>query len=53
MPQMAPMSWILLFLFFSLMLITINMLNYYLYNPKCSMINEGKTFIIKSKTWTW
>nr|QYC36463.1 ATP synthase F0 subunit 8 [Sympetrum striolatum] len=53
MPQMAPMSWILLFLFFSAMLLMINMINYYLYTPKCSMSTEGQKIMVKTKSWTW
>nr|QDA21727.1 ATP synthase F0 subunit 8 [Deielia phaon] len=52
MPQMAPMSWILLFIFFSVMLILINMMNYYLFTPKMNL-DSGKKISIKKSYWTW
>uniref|UniRef100_UPI00315D2BC2 ATP synthase F0 subunit 8 n=1 Tax=Libellula melli TaxID=3137713 RepID=UPI00315D2BC2 len=53
MPQMAPMSWILLFLFFSCMLLMINMLNYYLFTPKFKFSKESKITTIKNNNWKW
>nr|YP_010261336.1 ATP synthase F0 subunit 8 [Libellula quadrimaculata]UIB40243.1 ATP synthase F0 subunit 8 [Libellula quadrimaculata] len=53
MPQMAPMSWILLFLFFSFMLLMINMLNYYLFNPSFKISKESKNMVIKNNNWKW
>nr|YP_009327142.1 ATP synthase F0 subunit 8 [Orthetrum glaucum]ANX09966.1 ATP synthase F0 subunit 8 [Orthetrum glaucum] len=53
MPQMAPMSWILLFMFFSCMLLMINMLNYYLFNQKFSITNESKNISLKIHNWKW
>nr|YP_009117991.1 ATP synthase F0 subunit 8 [Brachythemis contaminata]AJE75779.1 ATP synthase F0 subunit 8 [Brachythemis contaminata] len=52
MPQMAPMSWIMLFIFFSLMLITFNVMNYYLYTPHIkNMYDVSKTK--KKMSWMW
>nr|YP_009927086.1 ATP synthase F0 subunit 8 [Libellula angelina]AXZ70362.1 ATP synthase F0 subunit 8 [Libellula angelina] len=53
MPQMAPMSWILLFLFFSYMLVMINMMNYYLFTPKFKISKDMKNIISKSNNWKW
>nr|YP_010574634.1 ATP synthase F0 subunit 8 [Leucorrhinia albifrons]UZI00205.1 ATP synthase F0 subunit 8 [Leucorrhinia albifrons] len=53
MPQMAPMSWVILFMFFSVMLLTINIMNYYLYTPKFVMLMENKKINIKTKNWMW
>nr|YP_009327155.1 ATP synthase F0 subunit 8 [Orthetrum chrysis]ANX09979.1 ATP synthase F0 subunit 8 [Orthetrum chrysis] len=53
MPQMAPMSWLMLFMFFSIMLLMINMLNYYLFNPKLNIKKMSKDFSLKSQNWKW
>nr|AFQ62210.1 ATP synthase F0 subunit 8 [Hypomedon debilicornis] len=52
MPQMAPMNWLFLFIFFILIFLMFNSLNYFsfIYNNK-SMINKNsKTFNIN---WKW
>nr|QNE85880.1 ATP synthase F0 subunit 8 [Ophiogomphus cecilia] len=53
MPQMAPMSWLLLFLFFTISMILFNMMNYYLYTPKIqsNVMNDIKK--TESKSWKW
>nr|QLY89694.1 ATP synthase F0 subunit 8 [Ladona fulva] len=53
MPQMAPMSWSLLFMFFSCMLLMINMLNYYLFTTKIKISKENKNIKIKNNNWKW
>nr|YP_010024738.1 ATP synthase F0 subunit 8 [Pseudothemis zonata]QOQ35033.1 ATP synthase F0 subunit 8 [Pseudothemis zonata] len=53
MPQMAPMSWIMLFIFFSLMLVIINILNYYLFNPKITLTNNDFKSCKKKMNWLW
>nr|QHZ87434.1 ATP synthase F0 subunit 8 [Orthetrum melania]BAD32645.1 ATPase subunit 8 [Orthetrum melania] len=53
MPQMAPMSWIMLFMFFSCMLLMINMLNYYLFNPKFNIKKESKSISSNPHNWKW
>nr|YP_009327168.1 ATP synthase F0 subunit 8 [Orthetrum sabina]ANX09992.1 ATP synthase F0 subunit 8 [Orthetrum sabina] len=53
MPQMAPMSWLMLFMFFSAMLLMINMLNYYLYSPKMNIKKESKEMSFKPSNWKW
>nr|UFZ13794.1 ATP synthase F0 subunit 8 [Anachauliodes laboissierei] len=52
MPQMAPLSWILLFLFFTIMFIIFNMMNYYIYSPKNldSNLNKLNKF---TNNWKW
>nr|QRW36387.1 ATP synthase F0 subunit 8 [Nebrioporus cooperi] len=52
MPQMAPMNWISLNIFFSLMFILFNFVNYYLFltnskNKKIYKINN------KMMSWKW
>nr|YP_009648956.1 ATP synthase F0 subunit 8 [Acisoma panorpoides]QDA21649.1 ATP synthase F0 subunit 8 [Acisoma panorpoides]UKM30542.1 ATP synthase F0 subunit 8 [Acisoma panorpoides] len=53
MPQMAPMSWILLFLFFSIMLLMINMMNYYLFTPSINSKTLEKKVDLKKNNWMW
>nr|WVH44970.1 ATP synthase F0 subunit 8 [Tipula cinereocincta mesacantha] len=53
MPQMAPISWLLLFIIFSMTLIIFNTLNYFFYlplTPKFSQLNN-KPFT--PLNWKW
>nr|YP_009142419.1 ATP synthase F0 subunit 8 [Platycnemis foliacea]AKH04371.1 ATP synthase F0 subunit 8 [Platycnemis foliacea] len=50
MPQMAPMSWLILFLFFSIMLIMFSTMNYYHYTP---MIKKSEKTSFKKLTMNW
>nr|QLY89931.1 ATP synthase F0 subunit 8 [Clusiodes albimanus] len=53
MPQMAPISWLLLFIMFSLIFILFNIMNYYSFftlSPKSSMVSKNMT---PSLTWKW
>nr|YP_009117290.1 ATP synthase F0 subunit 8 [Muscina stabulans]AJE61316.1 ATP synthase F0 subunit 8 [Muscina stabulans] len=53
MPQMAPISWLSLFIIFSISFMLFNMMNYYLYTPKMPKTN----LIFKKKNspmnWKW
>nr|AAO34249.1 ATP synthase F0 subunit 8 [Megalagrion kauaiense]AAO34252.1 ATP synthase F0 subunit 8 [Megalagrion kauaiense] len=51
MPQMAPMSWLMLFLFFTTSLLFIITINYYLYIPKMEIESQMEEY--KSKTMDW
>nr|YP_009050544.1 ATP synthase F0 subunit 8 [Dysmicohermes ingens]AIG24333.1 ATP synthase F0 subunit 8 [Dysmicohermes ingens] len=52
MPQMAPINWLMLFMFFSLMLIFFNILNYFIINPM--PINEfNKSIFSQTMNWKW
>nr|YP_010725856.1 ATP synthase F0 subunit 8 [Asiagomphus septimus]WDY83458.1 ATP synthase F0 subunit 8 [Asiagomphus septimus] len=53
MPQMAPMSWVLLFLFFTIMLIMFNMMNYYLFIPKIESCKTSAASKIMNMAWKW
>nr|QYK19314.1 ATP synthase F0 subunit 8 [Macromia manchurica] len=53
MPQMAPMSWSLLFIFFTLMLMIIATLNFFLYMPKTSKGLSESSVSSSSKNWKW
>nr|QHN56420.1 ATP synthase F0 subunit 8 [Dohrniphora cornuta] len=52
MPQMAPISWLLLFIVFSITFILFNIMNYYsfIYKPESSETTK-KSF--KSFNWKW
>nr|QRW36348.1 ATP synthase F0 subunit 8 [Hydroporus sp. IBE<ESP> AN585] len=52
MPQMAPMNWLILYIFFSLVFILFNFMNYYLFliNKKNNNINK---LLKKSFNWKW
>nr|YP_010620931.1 ATP synthase F0 subunit 8 [Bundoksia longissima]WAX39262.1 ATP synthase F0 subunit 8 [Bundoksia longissima] len=52
MPQMMPLSWLMLYIFFSIMFMLFNFINYFSYIPmmvsmKNKMINK------KITTWKW
>nr|WGO58019.1 ATP synthase F0 subunit 8 [Rhabdoblattella disparis] len=51
MPQMMPLSWISLYLFFSFMLLTFTFTNYFSYIPIPNSMN--KKIIIKNINWKW
>nr|AAO34330.1 ATP synthase F0 subunit 8 [Megalagrion pacificum]AAO34333.1 ATP synthase F0 subunit 8 [Megalagrion pacificum] len=51
MPQMAPMSWLMLFVFFTMSLLFILTMNYYLYIP--TMETELQKEEQKSKMMNW
>nr|YP_010895057.1 ATP synthase F0 subunit 8 [Criorhina nigriventris]WJW73583.1 ATP synthase F0 subunit 8 [Criorhina nigriventris] len=53
MPQMAPISWLSLFLLFTLIFFLFNMMNYFTYlspTPKSTSSDQIDT---KSMTWKW
>nr|YP_010999478.1 ATP synthase F0 subunit 8 [Hetaerina titia]WPM98320.1 ATP synthase F0 subunit 8 [Hetaerina titia] len=52
MPQMAPMSWMMLFVMFSTTLLVMNTVNYYLYYPQMPKFQEKKKQI-KTLNWKW
>nr|ANJ70260.1 ATP synthase F0 subunit 8 [Hydroporus discretus] len=52
MPQMAPMNWLILYIFFSLTFIMFNFLNYYLFLINKKNNNTNK-LLKKSFNWKW
>nr|AVN68207.1 ATP synthase F0 subunit 8 [Cryptocercus meridianus] len=52
MPQMMPMSWTILFLFFSTTFMLFNFMSYFMYNPTKKKQNQKKKQILE-KTWKW
>nr|WHN64148.1 ATP synthase F0 subunit 8 [Chalcopteryx rutilans] len=53
MPQMAPMSWTLLFILFLIMVMITNTLNYYSYTPEIVKSESNKTTNPMKMKWTW
>nr|ASY98070.1 ATP synthase F0 subunit 8 [Brunneria borealis] len=52
MPQMMPLNWMILFMFFFLLLIIFNTLNYFLIMYK-SPHNKLNKFLPKISNWKW
>nr|AVN67734.1 ATP synthase F0 subunit 8 [Eurycotis opaca] len=52
MPQMMPLSWSLLFMFFSTMFLLFNLINYFSYIP-IKTLTEKKMINIKIMNWKW
>nr|AYW52236.1 ATP synthase F0 subunit 8 [Ptilodactylidae sp. 2 ACP-2013] len=52
MPQMAPMSWTILFILFSLIFMLFNLINFYLFNYK-NQYTESKNFSKNQFNWKW
>nr|YP_009255727.1 ATP synthase F0 subunit 8 [Mantis religiosa]AND97200.1 ATP synthase F0 subunit 8 [Mantis religiosa]QIJ99782.1 ATP synthase F0 subunit 8 [Mantis religiosa] len=52
MPQMMPLNWLMLFSFFSIMLLLFNVLNYYSPFNKATSLPSIKT-IKKTLIWKW
>nr|AFU50272.1 ATP synthase F0 subunit 8 [Stenurella nigra]ARH54666.1 ATP synthase F0 subunit 8 [Stenurella nigra] len=51
MPQMAPLNWLMLFIFFTLIFFLYNSLNYYIFNYKINLKSQKKNKI--SFYWKW
>nr|YP_010165761.1 ATP synthase F0 subunit 8 [Sphaeronemoura elephas]QRR29781.1 ATP synthase F0 subunit 8 [Sphaeronemoura elephas] len=52
MPQMAPISWLALFIAFSLILLVFNFVNYYSFLPKSPEITHH-SISSSSMNWKW
>nr|WNH42063.1 ATPase subunit 8 [Neoperla multiserrata] len=53
MPQMAPISWFLLFIVFSGALLMFNFLNYYFFLPTSPLTTQQQKIDQKPLTWKW
>nr|YP_009166082.1 ATP synthase F0 subunit 8 [Drosophila albomicans]ACC94738.1 ATPase 8 [Drosophila kohkoa]ACC94741.1 ATPase 8 [Drosophila nasuta]ACC94744.1 ATPase 8 [Drosophila neohypocausta]ACC94750.1 ATPase 8 [Drosophila pulaua]ACC94760.1 ATPase 8 [Drosophila sulfurigaster sulfurigaster]QXG19433.1 ATP synthase F0 subunit 8 [Drosophila neonasuta] len=53
MPQMAPISWLLLFFFFTFSFLLFCSINYYSYMPSSPSSNELKNLNLNSMNWKW
>nr|YP_010946326.1 ATP synthase F0 subunit 8 [Anisolampra panfilovi]WGO57044.1 ATP synthase F0 subunit 8 [Anisolampra panfilovi] len=51
MPQMMPLSWLTLYLFFIIMLLIFSIINYYSFIPKPSF--SKKMLSPKTLNWKW
>nr|QWB85758.1 ATP synthase F0 subunit 8 [Clytobius davidis] len=51
MPQMAPLNWLTLFLFFTFMFLTFNMMNFFSFSYQPKMSKEVKKSI--KLNWKW
>nr|YP_010598385.1 ATP synthase F0 subunit 8 [Cilnia humeralis]UIX55329.1 ATP synthase F0 subunit 8 [Cilnia humeralis] len=52
MPQMMPLNWLMLFSFFSILLILFNIINYYSPYNKISL-KMSKKLTYKTMNWKW
>uniref|UniRef100_UPI003002517D ATP synthase F0 subunit 8 n=1 Tax=Astyliasula major TaxID=2908877 RepID=UPI003002517D len=52
MPQMMPLNWLMLFMFFSILMILFNIMNYYIFINKNPSKIKPKMFM-KIMTWKW
>nr|WKU84044.1 ATP synthase F0 subunit 8 [Ocyptamus priscilla] len=53
MPQMAPISWLFLFMFFTMIFILFNIMNYYIYSPMTSKSKNFTKINSHSMNWKW
>nr|YP_002640526.2 ATP synthase F0 subunit 8 [Aspidytes niobe] len=53
MPQMAPMNWLTLYFFFTLIFLMFNFLNYYMFIVSNSKFNMNKKISKKLMNWKW
>nr|WNH42010.1 ATPase subunit 8 [Neoperla transvaalensis] len=53
MPQMAPISWFLLFIVFSGTLLVFNFLNYFAFTPSVSTLTQLQKIEQKPLFWKW
>nr|YP_010894849.1 ATP synthase F0 subunit 8 [Amiota setosa]WJW73362.1 ATP synthase F0 subunit 8 [Amiota setosa] len=53
MPQMAPISWLSLFIIFSISFILFSILNYYCYLPSSPKSSNLNKYNLNSMNWKW
>nr|YP_009590139.1 ATP synthase F0 subunit 8 [Palesisa nudioculata]QBM09709.1 ATP synthase F0 subunit 8 [Palesisa nudioculata] len=53
MPQMAPISWLTLFIIFSITFLIFNMMNYYSFIPSLPKSNLMTSMNTNSLNWKW
>nr|ANJ70363.1 ATP synthase F0 subunit 8 [Colymbetes fuscus] len=53
MPQMAPMSWLTLYIFFAVIFMMFNFMNYYMFMINPSSQTTNKKMSKKSFNWKW
>nr|UXW93493.1 ATP synthase F0 subunit 8 [Hymenoptera sp. 4 GYN-2021] len=53
MPQMFPMNWIILIIYFLMIFLIFNIMSYYIYMPLMKKINHFKFINKKTFNWKW
>nr|QHD47849.1 ATP synthase F0 subunit 8 [Calineuria stigmatica] len=53
MPQMAPISWLALFIMFSLTLLLFNFVNYFSFLPQAPTSQQGAAIPQTPLNWKW
>nr|QNE85691.1 ATP synthase F0 subunit 8 [Phaonia tuguriorum] len=53
MPQMAPISWLSLFIIFSISFMIFCMMNYFSYNPLMPKFSSTSIKSMNSYNWKW
>nr|UJG45517.1 ATP synthase F0 subunit 8 [Nemopoda nitidula] len=53
MPQMAPISWLSLFIMFSVTFLLFNIMNYYSFLPTSPKFNESSKISTSPLNWKW
>nr|UDF83694.1 ATP synthase F0 subunit 8 [Vermileo comstocki] len=53
MPQMAPISWLMLMIIFSITFIMFNMMNYFFVLPPQPSSKTSQQLLSKSLIWKW
>nr|APT41459.1 ATP synthase F0 subunit 8 [Micropygomyia cayennensis] len=53
MPQMAPLMWLTLFIFFLMMYLLFNIMNYFSYIIESKTLTENKSINSSSLNWKW
>nr|YP_010292353.1 ATP synthase F0 subunit 8 [Heniocha dyops]ULO26091.1 ATP synthase F0 subunit 8 [Heniocha dyops] len=56
MPQMMPINWLLSFIFFIIIFLTFNIMNYYIFNINKNLNNKKSikyTSLNKNFFWKW
>nr|YP_010385103.1 ATP synthase F0 subunit 8 [Dolichopus ungulatus]UPL65113.1 ATP synthase F0 subunit 8 [Dolichopus ungulatus] len=53
MPQMAPLSWLSLYMVFSISLILFCMMNYYIFIPMAPQKSKLEKLMSNSLNWKW
>nr|QHZ87493.1 ATP synthase F0 subunit 8 [Agriocnemis femina] len=53
MPQMAPMNWVMLFMFFTMSLIMVMAMNYFMNVPKIEKMESSSYMSNPKMNWKW
>nr|AII02502.1 ATP synthase F0 subunit 8 [Doa sp. MJT-2014] len=53
MPQMMPINWLISFLFFIIIFIIFNIMNYFIFNVKFNNVSNKKIFKKNKILWKW